>query len=234
MNFDRLILIETTKIDETNLLIMKEILFRTGCTALVAGLMSCTANAQNLITVDELFPAEGMTHGGDWNGNPLTPHIALDPSGTGLANVLYYDLPAVFQTAQAGDVQITDPWENNTINDVIRFDGQGHLIFYSNGQGSLGGADISSSDFTFILAHPLSNLATANELSTTGGEAPPGLNWVDYTPQAGSGPGYVGGGPPGGSPSYKFISDVPEPASFGLMILGGLLGLCGLLRRKQS
>ena len=43
-------------------------------------------------------------------------------------------------------------------------------------------------------------------------------------------PGYIGAG----LGNYTFISDVPEPASFGLIILSGLLGFSRLICRKLS
>ena len=221
---------------------MKNLLFRTGYAALAAGLMTGTASAQNVISVDELFPAEGMTQGGIWTSNgvarPLGSHIGVDPSGSGLLNVLYYDLPATWALS-LGDVQMTDPWEGGTTNDVLRFfssGGNNYLIFYSLGDpGQYGGADISQADFNVILANPLSNLVVSNEVSIGpgGGEAPPASwNGLNYTPLPGSGPGYVGGGPPGGSPSYIFTSDVPEPATVSLIALGA--GAAILWRRKTK
>jgi hypothetical protein len=217
---------------------MKNLLCKAGFAALAAGLMTGTGNAQNLISVDELFPAEGMTQGGIWTSNgvnrPLVSHIGLDPSGTGLT-VLYYDLPAIFAIALRGDVLMTDSWESGGTNDVLRFDGSGHLIFYSLGDtNGVGGADLLAANYAVALNNAITNslypFVVFNELSTTGGEAPPGMNYLNYTPLAGSGIGYVGGGPPGGSPSYLFISDVPEPATVSLIALGA--GAAILWRRK--
>src|SRR2546421_647225 len=57
--------------------------------------------------------------------------LGPDPTG-GLLNwpVLIYDLPFA---GQAGDVLMRDPLEpGSPILDVLRFDGAGHLIFYSD------------------------------------------------------------------------------------------------------
>ncbi len=140
-----------------------------------------------------------------------------DPSGGLLGwNVLVYNLPFV---GMQGDVLIQDPFESGSpILDVLRFDGQSHLIFYSD---SIHG--ISAPADTPGPPNPLyANIIFINEQVTNN------FSFADYTPLAGQ-PGWDAV-----NPTYRFISEgvVPEPRST-LLILGGL-GVFALaqVRRK--
>jgi hypothetical protein len=155
----------------------------------------CRVNAQALFTVDEL---------GNLNGQPvgqLKPDPS--PSGFGLAqNVLVYNLP--FAGLQ-GDVLMHDGTATNApFLDVVRFDGNGHLIFYSdNTDGFDAPADTPSPPPQFF-ANRLDVVEVGNE----------SFNYTDYVPT----PNQPGWDP--SNPTYRFISDIPEPGSAGLVLAG--------------
>jgi hypothetical protein len=160
----------------------------------------------------------------DENGNGFVDNVPLlfaftnDPGPGGQPGVLTYLLP--FPGVQ-GDVLLNDP-DLGFVLDVLRFNGDGTVIFYSDnidGFDSL--ADTSSGPTTLY-----ANNITIDEI---GSETD---NGAFYTP------GPLDPGAPGvfGNATYTFNSDgagpVPEPAT--LVLLGtGLFGLAGLLRRKR-
>jgi len=172
-------------------------------------------NTDPLITVDEFgvgtldFSAEG---GGVF---PLTGVLAPDPGPGGLPSVLTYDLlgpPGLV----AGDVLLFDP-DVGAVLDVIRFNpagtgGPGYpasLLFYSD---NIGGADAPGDTPSPPTAfYP--NQRTLTELGPEGG-----IQYADYTPGPND-PGFV----PGFAVSYHLISDVPEPATVGLLAAGAML-----------
>jgi hypothetical protein len=137
--------------------------------------------------------------------------LGVDPGPGGLANVLIYTLPFV---GVQGDVDLIDPVIpgdpcSGTVCDVIRFNGNGTVIFYSD---NIGGAD-ARADTPAAPGGAYPNLVRINEVG------PEGNNGAIYTPLAGQ---------PGGDanfiPTYTFISDSPEPGTW-LLVLGGLGGL---------
>lgn len=146
------------------------------------------------------------------NGNPGSPGQLLpDPTGGyTLGNVLVYNLS--FAGVQ-GDVLLHEPTLADPFLDVVRFDGNFHLIFYSdNTDGFDAPADVSAPP------NPLyPNQAHILEVG------PEGNNYADYFPN----PGQPGFDP--SFPAYQFISDVPEP---GTMTLAGL-GFTGLLAIRR-
>jgi hypothetical protein len=178
---------------------------------LLAGLVSTAAIPAfaapiPVITIDE-------NGNGFINNVPLLFGFTNDPGPGGQAGVLTYLLPFA---GVKGDVLINDP-DAGFVLDVLRFNGNGTVIFYSDNIDGLDSFGDTSSPPGALYA----NNITIDEI---GSETD---NGAFYAP---------GPGDPGFGGNYTFISDgagpVPEPAT--LVLLGtGLLGLCGLLRRKK-
>jgi hypothetical protein len=179
---------------------------------LTSALAITTASAQNgpLITVDELG-------NGTFNGTVL--HSGLKPDPFSGIVTLAYQLPF---PGVPGDVLLFEPGpQTNVLSDIIRFDGQGFLYFFSERETT----DVPPFDPADVAQFP-SPIAALQQVSLleTG---PEGNNGAFYTP--GGGPG----GDPTFNPSYQFISDVPEPGSGVLAILGGGLWVAMRVRRQN-
>lgn len=157
----------------------------------------------------------------DENGNGIGTIgrgvLAPDPGPGGLPSVLTYTLP--FAGTQ-GDVLVNNPTEG--VLDVIRFNGNGTLLFYSD---NVGGAD-SLADTPSPPGIFYANQVTVTEVG------PEGNNGFTYTPLAGQ-PGFTPGGV-----TYTVVSDgtlttVPEPST--LLVAGvGALGFIGYALRRRS
>src|SRR5438552_13784043 len=122
-----------------------------------------------------------------------------DPTG-GFTNgpVMVYSLPFA---GTPGDVLLHDGALTNAFLDVLRFTGNGQLIFYSdNVDGFDAPADTSGPP----------NPLFPNQVHLVEPQNEGGLEQVFYTPDPGQ-PGYTDAFGP--SPNYLFISDVPEPGS---------------------
>ena len=125
-----------------------------------------------------------------------------------------------------GDVVLMEPPSAAGVaSDVIRFDGNNRLFFFSDfTEGSTADPADSPADVgmpPFLLAPTL----TFAETSPEGG--PNGL--FGYTPISND-----PGGNTTGTVTYDFISEVPEPGSLTLLACGlGILGF-GLRRQKLS
>jgi len=170
--------------------------------AFAALLFSVSAPAAT-ITVDE-------------SGHGLPYHLGTDPGPGGLPNALIYTLPF---TGTSGDVELIEP-ETGIPGDVLRFNGDGTLIFYSQGTAP-NTPDLADQPRP---PAPVANTVVINE--TAAGDA-------FYTPTAGQ-PGFDASA----LPIYHFISDtaaaIPEPSSVALFLVGGLGLVAGGVRRRKT
>jgi hypothetical protein len=154
----------------------------------------------------------------DENGNGIgtvSPgFIAADPGPTGRPNALTYLLPFV---GLQGDVLLLE--SGQLISDIVRFNGNGTVIFYSD-----------NFDGNDSLADPpgIANFSLYNNNVSFPELGPEGNNGLTYTPTAGQ-PGFDQS-----NPTYVFISDgaIPEPGTILLLATG--LGLIAFraVRRK--
>ena len=153
----------------------------------------------------------------DENGNGRPHSIGTDPGPGGLTGVLIYTLP--FPGVQ-GDVLLTD---SGVFLDLIRFNGNGTVIFYSDNTDGF--------DSIGDTAGPPGSLYPNNV--TIAEVGPEGNNGATYTPTANQ-PGY---GTTDFTVTYNFVSDgtiVPEPGSLWLMAGGlGALSSRWWIRRKR-
>ena len=147
------------------------------------------------------------------NGAVGPPGVLGFETNSGMTTLCYH-LPFA---GGFGDVLIFEGTASQTNSDLIRFNGQGLMYFFSD-------RDVLTNDFALAdvgLPLPITPSATVVE---TGVE---GANFAMWTPAAG-GPGFDPSGP-----QYKFISDlVPEPGTAALACLGGGLLLLLTSRRR--
>ncbi len=164
-------------------------------------------------TADGVPPTITVDENGNGIGTVGPGFLGADPGPGGLNSVLTYNLP--FAGTQ-GDVEIFGP----TLGDVVRFNGNGTLLFYSDTPPTDSLGDTLSPPGSFY-----TNFAMVTELG------PEGNNGAVYTPMAGQ-PGSV----PGAVVTYNFVSDgsiVPEPSTLTLLGLGGV-GLAGYAWRRRK
>ena len=175
----------------------------------LGGIWHATETHAALITVDENGNGIGTIGGGS-----LKP----DPGPGGLPSVLTFNLPFA---ATQGDVGLLslEPMVGFAIFDIIRFNGNGTLDFYSDNVPFFD--SLGDTPGPPVILYP--NRILILEVG------PEGNNGAFYTPT---------GGQPGFDPSeptFHFISDgsaLPEPAS--IAILGtALLGIALIGRRRR-
>jgi hypothetical protein len=160
----------------------------------------------------------------DENGNGIgtigNGFLAPDPGPGGLAGVLTYRLPFAGVQGDVLMLSMEPGFINPVVFDVIRFNGNGTVLFYSD------------------------NVPVFDSLADTPG--PPGILYPDsvfipevgpegnnlgiYTPLPGQ-PGFD----PGAAHTYQFVSDgtVPEPSAIVLLATGFLLVVV-VQRRRVS
>jgi hypothetical protein len=143
-----------------------------------------------------------------WSATSIAGVLQADPGPCGLALALTYALP--FAGVQ-GDLILTDPNFSDLPMEILRFNGDGTVIFYA----------ANRSDSLAFVASPPSGLY--DNLAIVSDIGPEDLSQATYTPADGQ---------PGFDPSnrtYVFFNGVPEP---GTMVLVGA-GLLILSTRRQ-
>jgi hypothetical protein len=181
--------------------------------AVVGGLcmlLGATAMSQMTLTAYE-------TNNIFWGG---TDHSGTVLSGGGIQ----YDLP--FQGTAgwlAAQPSIYDP-SLPTYQDLVYFDGAFHASFYSYAE------DISDADAPADVtgSWPPGGFSTPNEIVIETELALEGWAQFDWTPANGQ-----VGWDPVNTPTYIFVSDVPEPGTLGLVGLG-LAGLAFKAHRRRN
>jgi len=140
------------------------------------------------------------------------PSFAPDPGPGGLAGALTYPLPF---PGTPGDLILREPPANSQNSDVIRWNGNGTLIFYSD--------NVPAPEAPADTGLPGANYPGPVIAAETGVEG--GIQDYFYTP----GPGMPGFDPSVAGATYHFISDVPEPGA----ISAGVFVACLFVRRRS-
>jgi hypothetical protein len=182
-----------------------------------------------LIVVLSVRSVSGQTFTFDENGKGT---VITTAGGTVAIPVSTTPAPLTYHLGYAstpGDILLTEGTSANTSSDLLRFDNQGNVTVFSDLEPTEPSPDLA--DVT-ALPPPITPFATLPETDPSGGAGlEGGINGLfGYSPAPGSGlPGapIVGGGPV----TLNFISDVPEPSSWALIILAAGLGL--LIRRRR-
>jgi len=159
---------------------------------------------------------------GTFNGTPLTYSVSLDPS-TGMST-LSYDLPFA---GTPGVLIMTNNAESGSIlSDLLVFDGNFHLFFYSDTEGGTNTSliDLADVGIPTVVTNPGSITVAIAEVG------PEGNNGGIYAPAFNFQPGTDPTGVYGPN-VYNIISDVPEPATVVLSALGAATLL--LIRRRK-
>ncbi len=150
---------------------------------------------------------------GTVNGTPINHYMVDERPAAGPGFALVYNVGLGYGW-DAGDLLIYEDQNQTLLSDIVRFNPNGTISFYSAG----GDADLADG------AWPITPNGRVS-LTEVGTE---GNNWVDFTPMVPGTPGWVSGG---NTVSYHIISDVPEPSSL-LALLCGFGGIGGLLWKR--
>jgi hypothetical protein len=150
-------------------------------------------------------------------GNPASPGVrGVDPISGSPA--LVYFLPFA---GNPGDLLLfatNEPPQTSQLSDIVRFDGNGNMYFFSLQHGS---NDNDLADVP-VLPPPITPNAVVNETSLGG------LNHGLWTPFTTG----IGGDPTNPSIAYIVTSEIPEPGTVILVGLG-LVTLLAIGRRRQ-
>jgi hypothetical protein len=195
--------------------------------SIVALVLATSVYAQGnlpLITLDENGNGSLLFPGGP--AIPTAGVLAQDPGPGGLLAAMTYNLLGP-PSLVAGDLFILEP--SAGVSDLIRFNPAvtggnpnypASVVFYSDTD-----ADGASLADTGLPTAFYANTFVLPELSLGGA----GFGAI-YTPTAGQ-PGFI----PGFSVTYDLISDAPEPASIGLVLLGaGALVVARRFKRRVA
>jgi len=168
-----------------------------------------------------VMPASTITIDENGHGNidgtalPFTAN-GTNPNVPRQTPVAMYTLPFA---GVAGQVLLVEP-QTGIPGDVLQFTGNSTVIFYSKTDDNSLAEHFSPP----IFPSPVSNSVSLTE--TVSGNT----DGATYTPTAGQ-PGFDASGP-----TYHFISDVtsviPEPASVGMLLLGGAAFLAARKLRR--
>ena len=182
----------------------------------ISGIVACTGILAASATL--VFGQVGQIIYIDENGSAyITPSepfaftLAQEPNSGSIT--LQYTLP--FQGV-AGDVLLTEPG-GSQISDVLRFDGNSHVYFFSDVEG--GDTDLADVGLPSVFITPNVTIA---ELGPEGG-----YQYAYYIPTS-TQPGYKSAAP---GTVYEIVSDIPEPSVMMLASLGG--GLLLLLNSRR-
>ena len=177
-----------------------------------------------LIVVLSVRPVSGQTFTFDENGRGVnvTTGTAIPFSNSPAPLTYHLGYPST-----AGDIVVTEPGTpNNAPSDILRFDAQGNVTVFSDFESG------EQPDLADVTALPAPSTNAVFPLENGPGGAPGlegGVNGLfGYTPPAGT---------PGSAPAtvgpvtFNFVSDVPEPSTWGLLVVG--LGVALLARRRR-
>ena len=182
---------------------------------LVSGFTSAAALTAALGQTGPLFSFDELGHM-TINGAVGPPGVLGFETNSGMTTLCYH-LPFA---GGFGDVLIFEGTTSQTNSDLIRFNGQGLMYFFSD-------RDVNTNDVSLAdVGLPLP-ITPSSAIFETGVE---GANFSMWTPgEAPPGPGFDPS-----RPTYKFISDVvPEPGTATLACLGGGLLLLLTSRRRD-
>jgi hypothetical protein len=201
----------------------KSIQTRIAVVVMAMGVLTGAASAQLApaqVTIDE-------NGNGTWFGAPMPGTMMPDPT-TGLNSLTY--LPPVSLTQFImGDLVITEPIPGTAllVSDVVRF----HEIVTPNG------VPVPAISFYSDLPENAAEIPDLADVGLPNNTLNPfvilpevgteGNNWVDYAPTPND-PGFIAG--LAAPVTYHIVSDIPEPATLSLLVLGGL----ALLRKRKG